>query len=345
VSATSTPGFSGFTLLLCLLTVGCLLMLFSIGVSVEYHRRKSNQEKMKALRAITRERAKAERTLNSISEAVISVDDDYEVVYVNDAARLAAGAKGDDLIGTNIDSSIVLYEAENTGAEFDMRGALEALDDGQRETVDVLLFDNEGNSQAMQLSLMNLTDNQFGASRFTVVLRDVSAERALTRELEYQASHDSLTGCWNRYYFEKRLQILIESSQRRGMTHALVYMDLDQFKIVNDTCGHSAGDRLLIELTNNLNAILRPGDILARLGGDEFGLLVVNVSHEEAINVAERIYEFYQNSMFYHEGQAFPVRSSIGFVPIDNKSGAMNDVLSAADIAWRMPKSPSSRKK
>jgi len=171
------------------------------------------------------------------------------------------------------------------------------------------------------------------AARYTVVLRDVSAERALTRELEYQANHDSLTGTWNRFYFEKRLAVLVESAKKKGMTHALVYMDLDQFKIVNDTCGHAAGDRLLRELTRNLDAVLRPGDVLARLGGDEFGLLVVNANHEEGVQVAERIFNFFQNSVFYHEGKAFPVRASIGFVPISEHTGDVGDVMSAADMA------------
>ena len=110
-------------------------------------------------------------------------------------------------------------------------------------------------------------------------------------------------------------------------------MDLDQFKVVNDTCGHRAGDRLLRELTENMMTSVRKGDVLSRLGGDEFGLLIVNATPDVAQQVSERLYSFFQNYVFHHEEKAFAVRASIGLVHIDQSIGQLKDVMAAADIA------------
>lgn len=333
ISVVSNPTLSLMSVVLGALVTGFLISLYLICLTVVYNRRRGNHQKLQALQAVTRERAKAERTLNSISESVIALDELLNITYVNQAAISALGVDPDEVIGAPVLQVTKFYEIENTGATFDLATALSALEIGDSAELDIIIYDKNHVMQSMQLSMTNSAENELHASRFTLVLRDVSAERALTRELEYQANHDSLTGVWNRYYFEKRLNDMVESAQRKQITHALVYMDLDQFKIVNDTCGHTAGDRLLKELTQNLSAVLRPGDVLARLGGDEFGLLVINAAHEDAVQVAERVFSFFQNSVFYHEGKAFPVRASIGFVPINEKSCSIGDVLSAADIA------------
>ena len=110
-------------------------------------------------------------------------------------------------------------------------------------------------------------------------------------------------------------------------------MDLDQFKVVNDTCGHRAGDRLLQELTDNLQSIKRPCDVLSRLGGDEFGLIISNTDPVNAKKIADKIYAFFQNYIFHHDDKAFAVRASIGVVFIDKNSGSLSEILSAADIA------------
>ncbi len=333
VRVTGKPAFTGVAILVGVLLIAFLISIYMVCLAIAYNRRRSNKEKLTALQAVTRERAKAERTLNSISESVVALDEHFNVAYMNDACMTALGVETESVLGQPIDSLTNLYDIDNTGALFDVTAALEQLGLGEGAKLDVLVYDHNRVARAMQLSMTNSKERQYEAERYTIVLRDVSAERALTRELEYQANHDSLTGVWNRFYFENRLKTLVDGARRNRVTHALVYMDLDQFKIVNDTCGHTAGDRLLRELTSNLSAVLRPGDVLARLGGDEFGLLVINASNEDAEQVAERVYGFFQNAMFYHQSKAFPVRASIGFVPINEMSGNLEDVMSAADIA------------
>lgn len=333
VDVQGQPGFSVTNLLAGLVSMGAILTVTLVSLFLMFSRRVSTVEKLNALKAVTRERAKAERALNSITETVISLDDKHQVSYINKVGVTMLGAECEQPLGKNIQSVLTFYEVENSKVEFDVKSALAKLSIGETSELDVLIYDNQKVARSILLSMTNSTDRLTNNERYTIVLRDVSEERTLTRELEFQANHDSLTGIWNRYYFENRLKQLVDRAQLGKATHALVYMDLDQFKIVNDTCGHAAGDRLLCELTTNLTAVLRPGDVLARLGGDEFGLLVVNADQEESLNVAKRVYSFFQNSAFYYENRAFPVRASIGYVFIDERSMNVSEVLSAADMA------------
>ncbi|MDH3688875.1 MAG: EAL domain-containing protein [Gammaproteobacteria bacterium] len=154
-----------------------------------------------------------------------------------------------------------------------------------------------------------------------------------TRELLYQASHDSLTGLVNRAEFERCLQILLESARTESVHHALCYLDLDQFKIINDTCGHIAGDELLRQLGELLPEWIRKQDTLARLGGDEFGVLLERCSLEQAERVAENIRNGVENFRFIWGDRTFRVGASIGVVAISETSKSLTAMLSAADAA------------
>jgi diguanylate cyclase (GGDEF)-like protein len=140
-----------------------------------------------------------------------------------------------------------------------------------------------------------------------MVFHDVSVARNLQRELTFQASHDVLTGLYNRREFDREVQRALEKSHRDGHKHTLCYLDLDQFKVVNDTCGHAAGDQLLHKLTAYLQSKLRKADVLARLGGDEFGLLLVHCPLHRAMEVAESLRETVNVS----SGKANPFRSAL----------------------------------
>ena len=166
-----------------------------------------------------------------------------------------------------------------------------------------------------------------------VVFRDVTKERRLKRALSYQASHDALTGLINRREFDNRLAEALQSAQDGHGPHALLYVDLDQFKLVNDTCGHSAGDRLLRDVTGVLQGHVRADDTIARLGGDEFGILVRNCTAEQAARVAENIRQAIRDYRFSWEQNVVSVGASIGVVEITRESGSVATLLSAADIA------------
>jgi diguanylate cyclase (GGDEF)-like protein len=164
-----------------------------------------------------------------------------------------------------------------------------------------------------------------------VVFHDVSQLRAMAQQLIWQASHDSLTGLVNRREFERRLAGLIEGAATQRREHALLFMDLDNFKAVNDTCGHAAGDELLRQLTAIMQSRMRGSDTLARLGGDEFGVLLESCPLEQALRIANGVRETVREFRFVWEGKTFSVGVSIGVVPITAACGDMNDVLTAGD--------------
>jgi diguanylate cyclase (GGDEF)-like protein len=156
---------------------------------------------------------------------------------------------------------------------------------------------------------------------------------AATERLSYQATHDALTGLVNRREFERRLEKALMSAHREGLEHALCYLDLDQFKIVNDSCGHVAGDELLTQLTVLLESKVRDSDVLARLGGDEFGVLLENCSLEKAEFVADLLRQTVKDFHFVWQGKPFAIGVSIGLVPISTSSESLSALLSAADSA------------
>ncbi len=170
-------------------------------------------------------------------------------------------------------------------------------------------------------------------SRIYAAMEDVTSFRHLSTRLSYQASHDALTGLINRREFDQRLQRLLESARTEGVSHALAYMDLDQFKVVNDSCGHVAGDELLRQVSGLLQTRVRRSDSLARLGGDEFGVLMETCTLEQAQRVAGGILEAIREMRFSWQGRTFSVGISIGLVPIDAQSGSNTEVLSTADAA------------
>ncbi len=154
-----------------------------------------------------------------------------------------------------------------------------------------------------------------------------------TSKLTHQASHDTLTGLINRREFEARLERALQSARQGGHTHTLAYLDLDQFKVVNDTCGHVAGDELLRQLSGMLLAKLRDRDTLGRLGGDEFGVLLENCDLEAAGVIAEMLRQTVKDFRFAWQDRSFSVGVSIGLVELNRESGDLSTLLSAADTA------------
>ena len=177
-----------------------------------------------------------------------------------------------------------------------------------------------------------------GGPELLLVAEDITEARDLSERLAWQATHDTLTGLVNRQAFEQRLERVLDSARREEGPHALCYLDLDQFKLVNDTCGHVAGDELLRQLGRLLEDRVRRRDTLARLGGDEFGVLMEHCSVTQALRVAETLRHGIEEFRFRWEGRAFSLGASIGLVPIDSTSGNATQVLSAADAACYVAK-------
>lgn len=166
-----------------------------------------------------------------------------------------------------------------------------------------------------------------------VVLHDVSLERAHAAQLAYEASHDPLTGLVNRPEFERRLETAILRARQEGCTHTLMYLDLDRFKAVNDTCGHAAGDELLCQIADLMRQQLRRSDTLARLGGDEFAVLLEHCLPSDGERVAESMRQAIAAFRFTCRGHVFSVAVSVGLIRLDERTSSTEDALGAADVA------------
>lgn len=169
--------------------------------------------------------------------------------------------------------------------------------------------------------------------RIMTVCEDITEARELSEQLSYQANHDALTGLVNRRAFEDRVQKLLDQRTVRTRAHAICYLDLDQFKIINDTCGHVAGDELLRQLGGLLPKHVRRNDTLARLGGDEFGVLLENCTLQQAYRVTDELRKTIEEYRFAWEDKTFSVGASIGLVPLNGTGQTLGTVLAAADAA------------
>ncbi|MEX2516657.1 MAG: EAL domain-containing protein [Gammaproteobacteria bacterium] len=203
---------------------------------------------------------------------------------------------------------------------------------GQIQRYEIRLLRKDG-SYLWVRKTVRATEDPGGDGRFLVVCEDITEARQLSEELNYQASHDMLTGLANRREFEKRLGRLLESTRAGEHEHILMYMDLDNFKVVNDICGHVAGDELLRQLGDLLKTQIRRGDTVARLGGDEFGLLFEHCGRDKGIKIAENVLHEIQTFRFVWDDKSFSMTASIGLVCINSTSTTTPEIMSAADTA------------
>lgn len=181
-------------------------------------------------------------------------------------------------------------------------------------------------------------DGNTEVERLLGITLDITESKLVQKQLNYQASHDALTQLINRREFEIRARRLLDTVASNGGEHALCFMDLDQFKVVNDTCGHTAGDELLRQISTRLKSVVRKRDTLARLGGDEFGVLLEHCSRKQAVRVAEEILEAVQNFVFSWQGQTFKIGVSIGLVSVTKETANLTNLLKNADTACYMAK-------
>lgn len=316
-----------FTALFGILAVTALFTIYIVARQTAIQQRINSQD------ALLKERAKAEKTLNTVQDAIIALDSDMRVVHINPAAARQFKFSRAEAVGLILDNYVKFRQVTESYSAFNVELALENMGENAVEEFDVTPFDLNDPDFVLRLTLTSSVTSDGRITGHVLVLRDISHERQLAKKLAYQANHDALTGCTNRHYFENTLNELIEGLPESDKIHALCYLDLDQFKVINDTCGHVAGDQLLTDLTENIKLIIHEGDVLSRLGGDEFGLLFINVTEEEVKERSQRVYDVFQNYVFNYENKAFAVRASIGVVHIDQSCNNMKDVLASADMA------------
>ena len=291
-------------------------------------------ERKKAETAVFQAKERAQVTLQSIGDAVITTDSQGRIDYMNPIAESLTGWENREAQSRLI--SEVLTVVDESTREASECPVMRCLREGRvlGLTEHTVLVNRRSKEIAIQDSAAPIRDRAGNMIGAVMVFHDVSKERRLHRALYYQASHDALTGLINRREFENRLTAAVESvRQDSDSRHALLYLDLDQFKLVNDTCGHPAGDQLLKQITGVLQSRVRSGDTLARLGGDEFGILLQNCTLDHAMRIAETLRQAIRDYRFIWQDGVLGVGVSIGIVEITKETPTVANVMSAADVA------------
>lgn len=280
--------------------------------------------------ALFQEKERLHITLDSIGEAVVCTDMNMNITFMNPVAEKMSGWTQQEALNKPL-LSVFHISVGDHGALIDnfKTGDLcrSDIDD------DLVLHSRHGGSFDIQYSITPLSTLNGENIGSVLVIQDVTESREMLRQLSYSASHDVLTHLANRASFESHLKrhlINIDNAQER---HALVFIDLDRFKSVNDNAGHAAGDALLREISALMLSLLRKGDILARLGGDEFGLLLPECKEEDARDIAQRIVDGVDAYPFTWEGHAHHIGASAGITFIDRHNANLTDLLSQADMA------------
>ncbi|MGB8687874.1 MAG: EAL domain-containing protein [Microcoleus sp.] len=292
---------------------------------IEEHQRLEN--------ALFAEKELAQVTLQSIGDAVITTDAQGNIRYFNPVAERITGWKAEEAEGMPLSTVfLIVNEVTREPAGNPINKAL--LEDQIVGLANhTILIARDGTEYGIEDSAAPIRDRQGEIIGAVIVFHDVTESRYLTRQLSWEASHDALTGLINRRRFEQHLVEAIASIQDSNEHHVLCYLDLDQFKVVNDTVGHIAGDELLRQITALLQKGVRASDTLARLGGDEFGLLLTQCPLSQAAKIAESLKDLVHQFRFIWNSKTFIIGVSIGVVAIDQTSQDLMEVLGAADAA------------
>jgi len=198
---------------------------------------------------------------------------------------------------------------------------------------DCVLANKMGAGINVEGSLAIIKDRNNKTDGQVLAFRDTTEMQLLSDTISYQASHDTLTGLANREEFSARLELILESAKQGDAEHALIYLDIDQFRVVNDICGHTAGDELLLKTTRIIRSVVRSSDFSARLGADEFGILLEYANIDQAMEIAKRLQSRLMADRLIWDKHVFNINTSIGIVPIDTTTDTIHTVFAAADDA------------
>ncbi len=270
-------------------------------------------------------------TLRSIGDGVITTDPKGITTFMNPVAERLTGWLKEEAVGRPL-TEIFVIKDETTGntVENSVQACLareEVVPQNDRN----VLISRQGEAFGVEDSAAPIRNEATEIIGVVLIFRDVTQARKMSSDMSYRATHDALTGLLNRGEFERRLGCLLEKSRADETESAIMFIDLDQFKLVNDTCGHSAGDELLVQVGKLLISHVRSGDCVARLGGDEFAILLDHCPMPQACQLAQRICDRMEAYRFVNDGRRFRVGASIGLVPVNKRWSDTSTVLQAAD--------------
>ena len=277
-----------------------------------------------------------ETILGNAAEGIVTFDAKGIIESLNTAAVRLFGYGEHEAVGADISLLIPPTHARDMRdgylAHF-MRAEIKRLIGHEGE---VTGRHKDGTRFPMALKVSEITLE--GKPLYTGLVSDISERKALVEHLKSMAEHDGLTGLYNRSYFQTELERTVERTKRNGQTYALLYIDLDNFKYVNDTLGHAAGDHLLIDIAGILQKRARKSDLTARLGGDEFTVLLYDVQEHTALHVAESFRQALANFVFKHNSERVDIGCSVGVAMISRETQTPTQALSQADIACHLAK-------
>jgi diguanylate cyclase (GGDEF)-like protein/PAS domain S-box-containing protein len=288
--------------------------------------------------ALHAEQERALTTLKSISDGVITTDILGRVTFLNGIAQTLTGWSQEEAAGRPSHEVLTLIAEDHDAPRADPVQEVIRQEASMAIGPNTLLASRDGTIRSLEGAVAPILDRDHHLIGTVIAFRDVSHSRALAQQMTYQATHDPLTGLVNRFEFDRRLREAVEGSGCAGRHHAVLYLDLDQFKLINDTCGHNAGDDMLKQLAALLRLQLRDSDTLARLGGDEFGILLENCQPKAAATISESLRRAVSGFNFSWEDKAFSLGVSIGQVNVHDASLNLSEILSHADEACYVAK-------
>lgn len=288
-------------------------------------------------RRMTRELARQHEvltvTLRSIGDGVITTDTAGRVIWLNPVAEELIGWTADAARGRPIGE--VFHIVDEDSGDLAPDPVRRCLDERRitAQAGDTVLVARSGERRWIEASAAPIRNDEGDVFGAVLVFHDVSEQRVAANEMTWRATHDELTGLLNRVEFEARLKCLLERTRTSDARHALLFLDLDRFKIVNDTCGHAAGDQLLRQVSRLLARTVRAGDVLVRLGGDEFAVILEHCAIADAREVAQEICDLMDEYRFVCKSQRFRIGASIGLVPLHSGSDDVEGIVRSADVA------------
>jgi diguanylate cyclase (GGDEF)-like protein/PAS domain S-box-containing protein len=301
-------------------------------------RASSELERKLALGETLMEKERAQITLHSIGDGVITTDNSGCIDYMNPIAEALTGWRYHQAMGLSMEAVLHLEDEQSGQVIPDPAQHCLAEKRMIAPKTENVLISRGGERYSIQGTAAPMIDAQGDSIGVVLVFKDVSASRRMQKKMAHQATHDPLTGLANRVEFEQRLESALQSAKDFENTHALLFLDLDQFKIVNDSAGHVAGDELLKQVSSLLAGQLRGRDTLGRLGGDEFAVLLENCPLAKAGKVAEMLIDAIREYRFVWDQKTYRVGVSIGIVPIRAESVSRKQLMHDADQACYVAK-------
>ena len=289
--------------------------------------------------ALSNEKERALVTLESIGDGVVTTNAGGIINYINPVTEQLSGWNKKDAVGKYLADIIKLTDQHSGEVVTDpVSNCLISEKSVNISGETILQGTRSSQKYSIEVTISPIRDSQREIIGTVLVFHDVTVLQTMAQQMSHQATHDALTGLINRQEFENRLVSLLDSVKMTGRQHAMLYLDLDEFKVVNDTSGHAAGDQLLQELSGRLEECIRDTDILARLGGDEFGILLAGCPIRRAKKIAEDIRETIRDYRMAWGDHIHGVGVSIGLVPVNADSGEISDILRDADSACYVAK-------